>query len=167
MQGFPILSPFPQTYFTGWTPLHFAAHNGFDRIVEILLEDRNLDINVADDCGLTPLFLATQNGARPVFELLLAEARKRDISEAVVNARAADGSGITPVFLCAQEGHLDLLETLVDAGANIDVTRTDGPTSGLMGSEEECWKDANSGVDPGLYLLLGLFSIIGCHFRFR
>ena len=125
-----------QTYFSGWTPLHFAAHNGFDRIVEILFQVSSIDINAADKDGLTPLFLATQSGAKSVFELILNEAKKRNILDAVVNARADDGSGVTPVFLCAQEGHLELLEMLVNAGAHIDIPSEDDTASGLMGSDD-------------------------------
>ena len=134
----PSDNPFnTQAYFSGWTALHFAAHNGFHRIVEILLEVASVDINAADKDGLTPIFLATQSGSKSVFETLLKEALKRNILEEVVNARAADGSGITPVFLCAQEGHYELLQMLVDAGANIDVPSKDETSSGLMGSEDD------------------------------
>lgn len=51
-----------------WTALHYAAHYGFDHIVEYVLEKIEFDpnklqlSNLQSDKGLTPLFIAITNG---------------------------------------------------------------------------------------------------------
>lgn len=54
------------------TPLHCAAHQGNDEMVEFLL-DTGVDANAVSQNGSTALHMATQNGRRKAMKLLLSQ----------------------------------------------------------------------------------------------
>ncbi|KNH08255.1 Ankyrin repeat [Candidatus Burkholderia brachyanthoides] len=56
----------------GWTPLHYAATNGHDDIVKILL-DHSAYIDAASPNGTTPLMMAARGGHLSTCKLLLDE----------------------------------------------------------------------------------------------
>ena len=59
----------------GSTPLHFAAEQGHQAVVALLLAHQ-ADVHAKDDRGSTPLHLAARKGHRDVAELLLAHHAK-------------------------------------------------------------------------------------------
>ena len=75
-------------FIRGWTPLHFAARDGYKEIVELLIA-KGADVNAKDnDGGTTPLHHAASYGRNEVVELLIAKG-------ADVNAK--DNYGGTPL----------------------------------------------------------------------
>ncbi|KAL2060787.1 hypothetical protein VTL71DRAFT_8839 [Oculimacula yallundae] len=58
-------------YFVGRTPLAWAAENGHEAIVQLLL-DKGANADLKDENGWTPLSWATRNGHEAVIKLLLA-----------------------------------------------------------------------------------------------
>ena len=56
--------------YNGWTPLHWAASKGYNKIVQLLLA-AGLDVNAKDNNGNSPLMLASQKGYKDVVERLL------------------------------------------------------------------------------------------------
>ncbi|MHA7877472.1 MAG: tetratricopeptide repeat protein [Bacteroidota bacterium] len=88
----------------GWTPLHLAAKQDHDDIVQLLL-DKNAPIEARDKQGHTPLHLAADAGHDDIVQLLLDE-------DALIEAR--DKQGHTPIHLAAENGHDDAIEVLLD-----------------------------------------------------
>ncbi|KAK4140868.1 uncharacterized protein C8A04DRAFT_14539, partial [Dichotomopilus funicola] len=52
------------------TPLSWAAQNGREAVVKLLLGIGKADVNIADSAGRTPLSWAAQNGREAVVKLL-------------------------------------------------------------------------------------------------
>ena len=94
------------------TPLSYAAENGHEAIVELLLATGQVDVNMGDRSGQTPLFYAAQNGHKAVVELLLATGQ--------IDIDVKDELGQTPLFYAAQNGHKAVVELLLAIG-QIDV----------------------------------------------
>jgi hypothetical protein len=103
----------------GCTPLHYAAQNGHELIVGLLLE-RNANVNVASTKGNTPLTLAALKGHKEVVESLLT-------AGADMHARNKDGW--TPLHYAAHDGHKDTVELLLANGANADKETKRGDTA--------------------------------------
>ena len=53
----------------GWMPIHSAAQNGDEQMVELLLE-HNADPTMANDQGLTPAAVARDKGHEKIAALL-------------------------------------------------------------------------------------------------
>jgi ankyrin repeat protein len=90
------------------TPLLYAACNGHEGIVEVLLSSA-ADVNSRTVDGGTPLHYAAQKGHQGIVGLLLA-------GGADVNSRTLDGA--VPLHLAAQEGHQGIVGQLLAAGAS-------------------------------------------------
>ena len=122
-----------------WTPLHWAVQKDTAAISDLLLS-RGADIEAKDEDGTTPLHIAAFNASVAPLALLL----RRDAS---VNAR--DNNGDTPLHFAAINGRTTLAELegaeenlvraiklegaavaelLIDAGAALDATNSDGQT---------------------------------------
>lgn len=132
----------------GWTPLHVAAANGKEDLVEALLVflyQSPEPLNAKTRTGFTPLYLACEKGILSIVRLLLSTpvdvncangqnqetalhvlARKNSIpllkllleKKPTVDARTQ--SGHTPLFLAYLHGHIDASRLLFAAGANIN-----------------------------------------------
>jgi len=127
---------------TGWTPLHWAAQDGFDRLASKLIQ-LHASVNSPDTCGATPLMVAAFNGSRGVVEALLEEptidvlktnnflssavhyAAQRGHAEivALLGAARAEVDGMdkhcdTPLSWAARNGHLAAVQKLLELGAD-------------------------------------------------
>jgi len=90
----------------GSTPLVWAARNGHEEVVEMLLRRQGVCPNETDYCGLTPLLYAVWCGHERVVEILL----KRKI----VKPDMPDGRGETPLSYAAQGGLEGIVKILLE-----------------------------------------------------
>jgi len=90
----------------GSTPLSWAARNGHEEVVEILLRLPGVRPDLSDLAGLTALFYAVWCGHERVVELLL--------SHAMVKPDMPDGGGKTPLAYAAYLGLEGVVKILLD-----------------------------------------------------
>ncbi|RYC80571.1 hypothetical protein BFJ63_vAg16545, partial [Fusarium oxysporum f. sp. narcissi] len=102
----------------GRTPLWWAAENGHESVVRLLL-DRGASIEAADEDGRTPLWLAAAGGHEAAVQLLL----DRD-----ADTNAADKWGQTPLLWAVERGDAAVMQLLLDQGADADAAGKDGRT---------------------------------------
>ena len=79
----------------GWTPLSWAARQGHESIVDLLLATRDVDPDSIDNNGRTPLSWAAEKGHKTVVGLLL---KKKGVD---LNSKDVE-SGQTPLSLAAE-----------------------------------------------------------------
>jgi len=76
--------------FLGCTPLAWAASNGHDEVVKMLLESKDVNPDQPDGGGQTPLMYAAENGHEGVVKVLLTHEE--------VNPDKPDNRGNTPLL---------------------------------------------------------------------
>jgi ankyrin repeat protein len=86
----------------GWTPLHYAATNGNDDIVKVLL-DHSAYIDAGSPNGTTPLMMAARGGHLSTVKLLLDEG---------ADLRVKNQIGLTAVDFAKQYHEKDVAEGL-------------------------------------------------------
>lgn len=115
----------------GLTPMHVAAWNGRDSIIEWLLQ-QNTSIDAPDIDGYTPFHSATMEGKTSTVELLL-----RYGSTAL---DSGNNDGDTPLHLAVCYGQNAMVELLLQHGARLDIGDMNGQTplyyAGLYENEE-------------------------------
>ncbi|OCK88814.1 uncharacterized protein K441DRAFT_586923, partial [Cenococcum geophilum 1.58] len=89
-------------------PLLWAAENGDDAVVGMLLAKDDVDLKIKDYSGQTPLSWAAENGHEAVVKLLL-EAGKVDVD-------SKDNNDQTPLSLAARNGHEAVVKLLLETG---------------------------------------------------
>ena len=92
----------------GNTPLVWAASNGHEGVVKILLGRGNVSPNKPDRSGQTPLHWAAQNGHGGVVKILL--------ERGDVNPNKPNKYGQTALFCSAQNGHEGVVKILLERG---------------------------------------------------
>ncbi|RAO66282.1 uncharacterized protein BHQ10_002294 [Talaromyces amestolkiae] len=99
---------------SGRTPLSWAAENGHEAVVKLLLSDKRVDPHSKDKTyGQTPLFRAAGNGHEAVVKLLLSDKR--------ADPNSKDKSGWTPLLLAAENGHECLMLAGVEIAQSTDI----------------------------------------------
>jgi len=83
--------------FLGCTPLAWAAHNGHEKVVEILLRRKEVNPDEPDSLGQTPLSHAAWTGHEGVVKLLLGREE--------VDPDKPDKDGRTPLSHATWDGH--------------------------------------------------------------
>jgi ankyrin repeat protein len=102
----------------GQTPLVWAAENGYDTVVNLLLAKEGIDPDLKDtQYGRTPLSWAVQGGHESLVKLLL-ETGKVDVD-------SKDRTGQTPLWLAAHVGYEAVVKLLLETG-KVDVDSKDG-----------------------------------------
>ena len=96
----------------GRTPLSWAAQNGHEAVVKLLLVN-NAEVNLKDTVyGQTPLTRAALIGHEAIVKLLLVNSAEID---------SQDIFGRTPLSWAAEMGQKDVFKLFVDKGADIDL----------------------------------------------
>ncbi|OBS15283.1 hypothetical protein FPOA_13874 [Fusarium poae] len=88
--------------------LLWAARNGSEAMVKMLLDTGKVDVDAKDKNGQTPLSLAAENGHEAVVKML--------VDTGKVDFDAKDYIGRTPLSLAAENGHEAVVKMLVDTG---------------------------------------------------
>lgn len=96
----------------GSTALHIAAFMGFEKVVEYLCGDKDIDIQVKGRNGLTALHYASIGGQYSIADILA----KRG---AIIDAKS-HGTGWTSLHCAADNGHVSVVKLLLEKGANIE-----------------------------------------------
>ncbi|MGB6065920.1 MAG: ankyrin repeat domain-containing protein [Desulfomonilaceae bacterium] len=104
----------------GLTPLIWAAIQGHEEVVRVLLE-QGAALEAKNNNGDTALMWASVMGHKEVVELLLGHGANADLSE--------PKSGVTALMAAAAEGHTDVVEVLLEKGAAVNVSDRNGNTA--------------------------------------
>lgn len=103
----------------GWTPLHWAASEGWDGFARKLLSMK-ASTNVTDPCGTTPLMVAAYNGHVSVLEAILRDPRTEVLQE--------NAFGSTAMHYAAQQGHAGCIAPLCRASCEVNSGDKHGET---------------------------------------
>ncbi|KAI9769209.1 MAG: hypothetical protein M1840_004338 [Geoglossum simile] len=131
---------YSQSFPTSITGLHIAAIKGLEKILVLLLQQENIDVNALDDHQRTPLSWAAEEGREAVVRLLLACDR--------IDVNASNEGHYAPLSYAAQNGHEAIVQLLL-ASSDIDLNpRSDDGRTPLS------WA-AGTGHNSVVQLLLG------------
>jgi ankyrin repeat protein len=105
---------------TGLTPLHIAAHMGFEKMVEMLLR-HDADIHkVIHWSGCTALHRAAEQGQEKVVNILLSH---------ITDVDRQTNDGDTALSLAAEKGHESVVKILLEHKANVEMENKSGMTA--------------------------------------
>ncbi|KAH0533932.1 hypothetical protein FGG08_007454 [Glutinoglossum americanum] len=123
----------------GRTPLSWAAENGHEAMVKLLLEKR-AELEPSDSkYGQTPLLFAAENGHEAVVKLLLEKGAKMESTD--------NKYGQTPLSWAAENGREAVVKLLLEKGAEMESTDSE------YGQTPLSWA-AESGHEAVVKLLL-------------
>lgn len=143
----------------GWTPLLFAAQDGYTAVAAALL-DAGAAADRGTDDGWTALMIASQNGHEDTVAALLERGANARVGRStnwtalhsaalrdhvgivgqLIRAGAplnAAENGFTPITIAAQEGHDAVITVLLDGGAAIDGSPNAGPTPVYLAAQND------------------------------
>ncbi|KAI1166694.1 ankyrin repeat-containing domain protein [Nemania serpens] len=151
----PLL--FPTTKYS-WTPLWWAAENGHEAVVELLVE-KGVDIEANDGLDTTTaLQLAARNGHEAIVRLLLEKG-------ADFNANILSVGSNTPLHSAAMNGHEVIVRLLLEKGADL---RKNADLEAIAIADTPLHAAAQNGHDAIVRLLLEKGADIeakGCAFQ--
>lgn len=110
--------------YTDGTPLFIASQEGHEKVVKLLLDNSNVDVNKATEDGATPLFIACCNGHEKVAKLLLEHPN--------IEVDKARHNGCTPLHAACQNGHEKIVKLLLSKPAVEVDEATDGGYTPLI-----------------------------------
>lgn len=99
--------------------LHYAAHGGFNKEVDILIE-KGPDVQALDAKSVSPLHYAAYGGHCRISQALL---------KAGASVRSLTSFLQTPLHYPAQNGRIDVIKMLIDCGADVMAEDLGGFTS--------------------------------------
>jgi ankyrin repeat protein len=102
----------------GWTPLFWAASEGHEFSVALLLA-AGADPCATDCNHRIPLHFAAEGGHLPCVRALLSDMQQRTKATAA-DLHVPDQNGQTPLMLAAEAGHVDVVAALLDAAPTND-----------------------------------------------
>ena len=133
----------------GTTPLCFAAHSGYRKVAELLLQAPGVQVNKPGTDNATPLVMACYQEHKEIVRLLLkhgadpdmatrngitplhtaCRARNTKIVELLLNNKAdpdiVESTGVAAIHIVCVTGHTKILKMLLDAGADMDMKAHD------------------------------------------
>lgn len=95
----------------GWTHLHYAAREGHEAIVRLLMQQRYVEIHSRDPNYRSPLLIAAEHGHEAVVRLLISDE---------IDGDSGDSHHITPLLLAARCGREAVVKLLLQQ-KNVDV----------------------------------------------
>ena len=118
---------------SGWTALRWAASNGHEDVLALLLEhgaaEDELENSDSEKGGGTSLHWAAYKGhVRLVYRLLLKG----------LSAKALDTESNTPLHLAAASGHLSTVKTLLSQGVDAGAANAYGNTALAVSTSPQC-----------------------------
>ena len=129
-----------QSDYDGNTPLSWAARNGHDRVVKLLLEREDVDPEKPNNRNITPLSWAADKGHEGVVRQLLGHED--------VKPNNPDNEGDTPLFWAAGNGHEGVVKLLLGR-EDVEPNRPDD------GGYTPLLRAASEGHEGAVKLLLG------------
>ena len=120
----------------GLTALMKAASNGYSNCVNVLIQG-GADVSLVDKHGCTALFHAVWNG-----EVVVELGRKYECIEALLRAIGSNVNGYPegaepPLMSIARYGNLQMLMSLIDMGADVNWTDSDGCTALMKAAKKD------------------------------
>ncbi|ETI42863.1 hypothetical protein F441_12049 [Phytophthora nicotianae CJ01A1] len=99
--------------------IHTACWNGFEDVVERLVEDGSELVNQRDSSEYgnqnSPLHYAAYQGHNSICDILIKQG---------ASINGTNGSGCTPVFFASQQGHVGVVDLLLQNGAELRIAET-------------------------------------------
>jgi ankyrin repeat protein len=101
--------------------LVLAVKDKSSKVIELLLKDKNIDVDLSNNHGETPLMIASIQDDLPTVKALVLQNKAR-----------IDHIGWTPLHYACTKGHLEVAQFLVSNGAIVDSRSLNGTTPLMM-----------------------------------
>ena len=100
--------------------LILAIKDNSEKVIDLLLNDKKIDVDLSNKSGETPLMMASIQGNLPLVQTLVLK-----------NKAMIDHIGWTPLHYACAKGHFDVAQFLIANGAIVDAMSV-GNTTPLM-----------------------------------
>lgn len=123
----------------GFTPLHYAAYGGENKMAKFLIE-KGADVNAGYPGKPTPLYWAALKGHTETVKLLLGKG-------AVINNESSNS--LPTLFAAVWGGNKEVVDVLIAKGANVNVKDREGSTPLWMAAQNRQLEIARLLLDKG------------------